>query len=129
VIDQVGLPVLGVLVLATAASLVVRFHRARGVERQQLKWFTYGATILAVVLAASAVSPSLDDRIPDVVDNLGLAAVPLSIGTAVLRYRLYDIDRIINRTVVYGLVTVVLGFSYWSAYSCWASFSAMTGRA
>ena len=111
-IDTVGLPVLGVLVLVAAASLVVRFRRASGVERQQLKWFTYGATFLAVVLAFSAVSPSLDDRIPDVVNNLSLAAIPLSIGIAILRYRLYDIDRIINRTVVYGLVTVVLGISY-----------------
>ena len=111
-IDRVGLPVLGGFVLAAAASLVVRFRRAAGVERQQLKWFTYAAAIQAVLTAAAAVSPSLDDRIPDVLDNLGYAAVPLAIGAAILRYRLYDIDRIINRTVVYGLVTVILALGY-----------------
>ena len=111
-IDTVGLPILGGLVLAAAASLVARFHRATGVERQQLKWFTYAAAIQALLTAAAAVSPTLDDRIPDVVDNLSYAAVPLAIGIAILRYRLYDIDRIINRTVVYGLVTVILALGY-----------------
>jgi hypothetical protein len=111
-IDRVGLPVLGAFVLAAAASLVVRFRRAAGVERQQLKWFTYAAALQAVLTAASAVSPTLDDRIPDLVGNLGYAAIPLAIGVAILRYRLYDIDRIINRTVVYGLVTVILALGY-----------------
>ena len=111
-IDTVGLPILGGLVLAAAVSLVARFHRATGVERQQLKWFTYAAAIQALLTAAAAVSPTLDDRIPDVVDNLSYAAVPLAIGVAILRHRLYDIDRIINRTVVYGLVTVILALGY-----------------
>jgi hypothetical protein len=111
-VDAVGLPVLGGLVLAAAASMVARFRRAAGVERQQLKWFTYAAAIQAVLTAASAVSPGLDDRIPDVVQNLGYAAVPLALGVAILRFRLYDIDRIINRTVVYGLVTVILALGY-----------------
>ena len=111
-IDTVGLPILGGLVLAAAASLVARFRRAAGVERQQLKWFTYAAAIQALLTAAAAVSPTLDDSIPDVVDNLSYAAVPLAIGIAILRYRLYDIDRIINRTVVYGLVTVILALGY-----------------
>jgi hypothetical protein len=111
-IDSVGLPMLGGFVLAAAASLVARFRRAAGVERQQLKWFTYAAAIQALLTAAAAVSPTLDDRIPDIVGNLGYAAVPLAIGVAILRYRLYDIDRIINRTVVYGLVTVILALGY-----------------
>jgi hypothetical protein len=111
-VDAVGLPVLGGFVLAAAASLVVRFRRSAGVERQQLKWFTYVAAVNAVLTAASALSPGLDDRVPDLVDNLPYAAVPLAIGVAILRYRLYDIDRIINRTVVYGLVTVILALGY-----------------
>jgi hypothetical protein len=111
-VDAVGLPVLGGFVLAAAASLVVRFRRSAGVERQQLKWFTYVAAVNAVMTAASALSPGLDDRIPDLVENLPYAAIPLAIGVAILRYRLYDIDRIINRTVVYGLVTVILALGY-----------------
>jgi hypothetical protein len=91
-----------VLGLASVASVVVRFRRARGEERQQLKWFTYGAGVLTLLLAVSAVSPALNARIPFLVIAAALAAPPLAIGVAVLRYRLYDIDRLINRTLVYG---------------------------
>jgi hypothetical protein len=88
---------LGVLGLASVASLVVRIRRSQGVERQQLKWFTYRAGVLALLLAVSAASQALNDRIP---------------ALAVLRYRLYDIDRIINRALAHGLLTVLLGVSY-----------------
>ena len=103
---------LGVLGLASVASLVVRFRRARGEERQQLKWFTYGAGILILLLAVSAMSPALNAQIPNLVVAAALAAPPLAIGVAVLRYRLYDIDRLINRTLVYGLLTAMLGLVY-----------------
>ena len=98
--------------LASVASLVVRFRRARGEERQQLKWFTYGAGVLTLLLAVSAMSPALNAQVPNLVVAAGLAAPPLAIGVAVLRYRLYDIDRIINRTLVYGLLTATLGLAY-----------------
>jgi hypothetical protein len=103
---------LGVLGLASVASLVVRFRRARGEERQQLKWFTYGAGVLTLLLAVSAVSPALNAQVPNLVVAAALAAPSLAIGVAVLRYRLYDIDRIINRTLVYGLLTATLGLAY-----------------
>jgi len=99
---------LGVLGLTSIASLVVRFRRARGEERQQLKWFTYGAGVLVLLLAVSAMSPALNAQIPNLVVAAALAAPPLAIGVAVLRYRLYDIDRLINRTLVYGLLTALL---------------------
>jgi hypothetical protein len=101
-----------VLGLASVTSLVVRFRCSQGVERQQLKWFTYGAAVLALLLAVSAASQTLSGRVPDLVVAAALAAPPLAIGVAVLRYRLYDIDRIINRTLVYGLLTVLLGVVY-----------------
>jgi hypothetical protein len=104
--------ILGVLGLASVASLVVGFRRARGEERHQLKWFTYGAGVLILLLAASAVSPALNARVPALVVAAALAAPPLVIGVAVLRYRLYDIDRLINRTLVYGLLTATLGLAY-----------------
>jgi hypothetical protein len=103
---------LGVLGLASVASLVIRFRRARGEERQQLKWFTYGSGVLILLLAVSAVSPALNAQIPNLVVAAALAAPPLAIGVAVLRYRLYDIDRLINRTLVYGLLTALLGAGY-----------------
>src|SRR5215217_3248606 len=99
-----ALTVLGVLV--TAASLVGRFRRARGTERQQLGWVALAA---AVVLAAMVTeTPALFGW------GLGLcgAILPLAIGAAILRYRLYDLDRIISRTLAYGLLTVLLGGGY-----------------
>jgi hypothetical protein len=90
-------------VLGALASLVVRFARARGLERQQLKWFVYAAGLGVAVLV-------LPTPIPDF-QEWTLAPVGLSVAAAVavLRYRLYDIDRIINRTLVYGVLTAVLG--------------------
>ena len=97
--------------LASVTSLVVRFRCSQGVERQQLKWFTYGAGVLAL-LAISAASQALNERIPALSWRPRAGRPPLAIGVAVLRYRLYDIDRIINRTPVYGLLTVLLGVIY-----------------
>jgi hypothetical protein len=112
VVEPIGSLLLAALTVASATSLVVRFRRARGEERQQLKWFTYGAGILTVLLAVSALLPALDTRIPSLVVAAALAAPPLAIGVAILRYRLYDIDQLINRTLVYGLLTALLGVVY-----------------
>jgi hypothetical protein len=90
------------------AALVVRFRRSRGIERQQLKWFTYAAALVPLPFLAyeyaSAIWP--------VLLALTLPLVPISVGIAILRYRLYEIDRIINRTLVYGLLTALLGLCY-----------------
>jgi hypothetical protein len=93
-------------VLGALASLVVRFARARGLERQQLKWFMYAAGLGVAVLV-------LPTPIPDFLEWT-LAPVGLSVAAAVavLRYRLYDIDRLISRTLVYGVLTAVLGLGY-----------------
>jgi hypothetical protein len=99
------LPVFGLLngllivgLVGAVASVVVRFRRSRGAERQQMKWFVYAA---ALILLAPVV-----DRLPDIVNgvwlSLVLIATSTAIGIAVLRYRLYDIDIVINRTLVYG---------------------------
>ena len=103
-----------VLALAALASVVVRFRSARGEERQQLKWFTF------VVAAELILLPGLGSVAEQVAPEVGvlvvfpasISLIPLAIGLAVLRYRLYDIDRIINRTLVYGLLTVLLGATY-----------------
>lgn len=110
--EDVLLPLLGV---AAVASLVLRFRTARGVERQQLKWLAYAAVLLlagglggaylAQWLGASGYVVSFFQVAP-------LGAIPVAVAVAVLRYRLYDIDRIINRTLVYGLLTSTLGVGY-----------------
>ena len=118
------LDLIGVLVVAAVVSLVVRFRRSRGEERLQLKWFTYACALLPLLV--------FSDRLPDALANLLFAVVvsflPVAAGVAVLRYRLYEIDRLINRTVVYGLVTVLLAGSTppwsWRSGSCPAGWPA-----
>jgi hypothetical protein len=105
-VDGVG----GVLFVAgflgALASLVVRFARARSLERQQLKWFVYAAGLgVAVLVLPTPIPGFLEWTLAPV----GLSAAA---AVAVLRYRLYDIDRLINRTLVYGVLTAVLGLGY-----------------
>ena len=108
-IDGVG----GVLFVAgflgALASLVVRFTRARGLERQQLKWFVYAAGLGVAMLVVPTPIPGF------LVWTLAPVGLSAAAAVAVLRYRLYDIDRIINRTLVYGVLTAVLGLGYASA--------------
>jgi hypothetical protein len=89
-------------------SLVLRFRRSRGEERQQLKWFTYGAILVPLALAGDI----LPAPVGDLIYALPIVCLPVAAGIAILRYRLYDIDRLINRTLVYGLVTAVLAAVY-----------------
>ncbi|HET6812402.1 MAG TPA: hypothetical protein VFJ69_00085 [Actinomycetota bacterium] len=107
---RLGAVLNGLLLLVFAAgigSLVVRFRRSRGVERQQLKWFTYaGALVLLAPLSNTLVGN---------VSYVLVLALPAAVGVAVLRYRLYDIDRLINRTLVYGLLTALLAGVYGGA--------------
>jgi hypothetical protein len=93
-------------VLGALASLVVRFVRARGLERQQLKWFVSAAGLGFAVLV-------LPTPIPGYLEwTLAPVSLSAAAAVAILRYRLYDIDRIINRTLVYGVLTAVLGLGY-----------------
>jgi hypothetical protein len=108
------------LMLLCAGSVVLRFRRARGVERQQLKWFAAGAGQLVLLSAVAIAFPGFWDRwvsppVSDLVFGISFAMIPLTIGIAILRYRLYDIDRLINRTLVYGLLTVLLAGVYAAA--------------
>jgi hypothetical protein len=104
--------------LGGVASLVVRFFRARGLERQQLKWFVYATAVGFAVLFLPGLLPSslAPQLLSGEAGNFAWALAPASLAAAaalaVVRYRLYDIDRIINRTLVYGLLTAVLGLGY-----------------
>ena len=84
------------------------FGAPGSIERQQLKWFTYAAALAPLPFFAYGYTRA----IWPVLQALILPLVPISVGIAILRYRLYEIDRIINRTLVYGLLTVILGLGY-----------------
>jgi hypothetical protein len=113
-IELVFIPVLGICWLASLAGQVVRWRRSSDERRQQLKWLLFGS---AVCLAGLALTLPLSSRsgLLGVLGQLGFVgifALPVSIGVAVLKYRLYDIDRIISRTLAYALVTGLLVGAY-----------------
>jgi hypothetical protein len=107
-----GAIILASLVVA-AVSLVLRYRRARGVERLQLRWLAFAAGLAAGLLVGAVVA-GLAGSDGVVLAALGamVALLPLATGAAILRYRLYDLDRIISRTLAYGLLTVLLGLGY-----------------
>jgi hypothetical protein len=96
-----------------AGSLVARFRRARGVERQQLRWLALAAALTGVGAAVVGVGMAMGaTAVPLFAAGVCLVLLPLATGAAILRYRLYDLDRIISRTLAYGLLTVLLGGGY-----------------
>jgi hypothetical protein len=111
-LSTVGYMVLIVFIVLTTTSLVIRFIRARGIERLQLKWFAFA--VVSLILATVA-QETLADLTPipmlawDVLWGIAVLALPVAIGLSVLRYRLYEIDRIVSRTVTYLLVVGSLG--------------------
>jgi hypothetical protein len=116
-IEQVLALCLVALTVLCAISVVVRFRRSRGVERQQLKWFAYAIALFALLFVVFSLTTLiwgnwLPQGASDVLFGIGYGLIPVGVGIAILRYRLYDIDRVINRTLVYGLLTAVLGLGY-----------------
>ena len=109
-----GVIIVMVSLLVGAGSLVVRSRRARGTERQQLRWLAYAAALAAGLLLVALVAAFVlaKDEVVTASLALGVALLPLATGAAILRYRLYDLDRIISRTLAYGLLTVLLGGGY-----------------
>jgi len=100
-------------VLVAAASLVLRFRRARGVERQQLRWVALATVLVAVNAAIDLAALALGAYwLAPIVGGLNPPILSAAIGAAILRYRLYDLDRIISRTLAYGLLTLLLGLAY-----------------
>ncbi len=101
------------LIFVASASLVVRLHHARGVERQQIKWVAYaGALAGGASLPTYTVLEAMDLRWLQMVGHVaalvGIVGVPTAVGIAITRYRLYDIDILINRTLVYGTLSATL---------------------
>jgi hypothetical protein len=116
------------------ASLWVRYRRAQAGERQQIKWLLYAAALFTVVYSVSVISASSNPSSPvsvlaDLAFVLSILAIPVAIAVAILRYRLYDIDIIIRRTLVYSLVTALLAVVYLGGVTVMQTlFTAATGQ-
>ncbi|MDP8949385.1 MAG: hypothetical protein M3N00_03960 [Actinomycetota bacterium] len=111
--------------VGAVASVVVRFRRSRGIERQQMKWFLYPA----VPILTTPVLDYMPAIISGILFGVVLIGLPTAIGIAVLRYRLYDIDLVINRTLVYGPLTVTLILVYLGGVvSLQYAFRGLTGQ-
>ena len=102
------------LVVVVTISMLARLHRARGIERQQLKWFAYAAAVatiggLLTYVGSAEATGVLSVRWAGLILTVvGLSGIPIAIGIAILKYRLYGIDPLINRTLVYGSLTAML---------------------
>jgi hypothetical protein len=142
-VSNIILPLLPLCILASAVSMVLRFRRSRGEVRQQIKWFTFvasfaGLLYFTVIISVVAIALGSDDRLPQAplwvelllsLASLGFAGVPIAIGFAVLKYRLYDIDVVINLTLVYGSLTAMLVALYFGGVATTQTIlRALTGQ-
>ena len=126
----VGVSFLAIPVVAAAAlvALALRFRQSQGMERQQLKWFAYGAFLLVAGLAPFLLLPLRSEAVAKAIFAVGIGCFTLGVAVAVLRYGLYEIDVIVNRTLVYGLLTVLLGVGYGGAVLILGQLSQLAGR-
>lgn len=131
----VGVYIIGLSMLASVVSLALRFRRASGVERQQIKWLVYAGILMFTTIAT--VSPAAPFDLPRFVSvalttillPLALPSIPVAVGIAIVRYRLYDIDVIINRTLIYGALTASLAAVYLGGVvSLQVLFRTLTGQ-
>ena len=110
---QAAFAVIIIAFVGAAGSLVGRFRRARGVERQQLRWVALATVLIAMLAVVNLAALALGAyALAPLVGGLNPPILSAGIGAAILRYRLYDLDRIISRTLAYGLLTLLLGGGY-----------------
>jgi hypothetical protein len=127
-------------ILASATSFVLRFLRSGCEEREQIKWLAFAALILGLGFSSYAIPGTIwqvdaggaDPLWVDVLEDavtLSFAAIPVAVGIAILRYRLYEIDTLINRTLVYATLSAMLALVYFGGVaSAQAIFRALTGQ-
>jgi hypothetical protein len=135
VLLYVGFSLALALTAVGAVSLMVRFRRSRAEERQQIKWFAFAGAIMCAVIATGPFLWSLPSSSPGVtliwpvLFFSAASTIPVAVGIAIMRYRLYDIDRIINRTLVYGLLTAILvGIYFGGVTATQALFQTLSGQ-
>jgi hypothetical protein len=120
VAEAVGTGLGGICIVAAGVSLLVRLRRARGARRQQLKWFVFVAGLMVVAVLIAGISTVAETEVTNRIGAVGwyswlfflLFGVPATLAIAIFRYRLYDVDVVINRTLVYGLLTALLAGAY-----------------
>jgi hypothetical protein len=114
--QKLGVP-LGFAFLAISwAAVVIRFRRSRGIERLQLKWFLYAVGVVllafAILFGLSFIGAAISSDIFFFMFTFSFALIPIAVGVAILRYRLYDIDLLINRTLVYGATSAAIAVTF-----------------
>ncbi|HEX2180674.1 MAG TPA: hypothetical protein VHH10_00210 [Rubrobacteraceae bacterium] len=120
-----------VATVPAALSLVFRYRRATGIERQQIKWFAYAAVLFGALIPLDllGLDEPLGDVLWNVINNLATLGIYTAVGVAILRHRLYEIDLIINRTLVYVSLTATLALSYLGGVvALQMLFPALTGQ-
>jgi hypothetical protein len=133
---NIGFPLLALCILASVVSLVLRYRRSRDEEREQIKWIAFAASVVGLLFLIGLVisliygsKPPSWTRLLDTMTALSYTGVPIAVGFAVLKYRLYDIDIIINRTLVYGSLTALLALVYFGGVTATqAIFRTLTGQ-
>jgi hypothetical protein len=128
--ERVSFVLLAPISLALILAFFVRFRRARGEERQQIKWVAYGVAVFALAVIVVTLWPSLDGSpVGGALFLVGFLAIPSAMALAILKYRLYDIDVVINRTLVYGALSVTLALLYFGSIALLqAALIALTGQ-
>jgi hypothetical protein len=109
---ELGFAIFALAAIGSVASLVVRFRRSHGVERQQLKWMAAAAALVVAAWLVNAFFDQVLDAEISLILPLALLALPAAAAIAVLRYRLYDLGLVVNRTLVYGALSATLAGSY-----------------
>jgi len=133
-LQGVGFALVGISMVTSALSMILRFRRAKGEERQQLKWLAFAGALTAIFAVSAFIGGPPEFRGFGVVIGLVLLvavlpSIPIAAGIAILRYRLYDIDLVINRTLVYGALTGLLALVYFGSVALLQGvFRALTGQ-
>jgi hypothetical protein len=116
--QTLAVPLAFAFLVISWAAVVIRFRQSRGIERLQIKWFLYAVGVVLLTIATlfslSFIGNWISNEILFFMFTFTFMLIPLSIGVAILRYRLYDIDHLINRTLVYGVTTATIGLTFFA---------------
>jgi hypothetical protein len=114
--QTLGVPLAFASLAISWAAVVIRFRRSHGIEQLQIKWFFYAVGVVLLAFATlfplAFIGTVIANEIFFFTFTFSFMLIPLSVGVAILRYRLYDIDRLINGTVVYGVTTGAIGLTF-----------------